>query len=75
MRLRARPADRPLLALKDAAGINAYLAHLIGQVRSVAHEAAGFDVLSRAVDRRELVMYRQRGELHPASDDQRRGPQ
>ena len=49
------------LALENAAGIDAELAMLVSDVRSVAqHPATSASLLSRS----DLMIYRQRGELH-----------
>ena len=62
-----------LLALEDAAGIDAGLAKLVRKVRSVAHQPAGFGKLAPMVQRGKRMARRQRDELHATADEQRVG--
>ena len=69
-----------LLALEDAAGIDAGLAIRIGEAGAVAHQAAGLDELAQRIDRGHRVAGRQRDERSrrlvkngSAVDEQRAG--
>src|SRR5207247_599615 len=62
-----------LLALEDAAGIDADLAKQVGKIRSIAHQPAGVGTLTPRIDRGQPMMRSQGGELHPMIDERNIG--
>src|SRR5262249_36283 len=58
-----------LLAVEDATGVDAGLANQFGIARPIAHQAAGFGILSERIDRGHGMSRLQRGKLHPATDE------
>src|SRR5262249_28907804 len=54
-----------LCALEDATGIGADLTPRISNVGSVAHQAAGFGIVTVRISRGDRVARRQHGKLNP----------
>src|SRR5262245_17660605 len=68
-----RPQDRHVgrfLAVENATGIDAELAMLVSDVRSVAQHPAAFGKRAIKINRRHPMIYRQRGELHETGVEQ-----
>ena len=59
-----------LLALENAAGVDAGLTVRVRNTAAVAHQAAGRGELAILVDRRHRVANRQRGELFAPADEE-----
>ena len=69
----AAPAGRRLLALENAAGIDADLTIRDRKGCSVAHQAAGHGVLAHRIDCRQRVARRNRDEPIALADEERIG--
>ena len=62
-----------LFALENPPGIDAGLAIGVGMAVSVAHQAAGHDILAQGIDRRQRMASRQRDELFPLREHEGAG--
>src|SRR6516164_5361667 len=62
-----------LLALENPASVDTGLAICVGKARSVAHQAANFRILAPGIDRRHLMVRRQRNELYATVEEQQGG--
>ena len=61
---------RGLLALEDAAGVDAGLTIRVRNAGAVAHQTAGFGIFANCVDRRDRVARRQRDKLFAPGDEE-----
>src|SRR5262245_21418323 len=62
-----------LLALENPASVDTGLAICVGKARSVAHQTASFHILAPGIDRRHLMVRRQRNELYATVEEQQGG--